>query len=118
MSKGLKKLVIALGVFIVVGGIAFVSGLVLASPPEVVAELAGPKKDWVGSWRSAAGKASTLAIDPQGNVKFVQNEGGSYTETLTAPIAAFDGNDMKFRALVKMTVPSASRRSRSAITGR
>jgi hypothetical protein len=70
-------------------------GLVLASPPAVVAELAGPKKDYVGSWTSVSGK-STLDIEPDGTMKLVQDENGT-KETLTAPIGAFAGNDMEIR---------------------
>jgi hypothetical protein len=70
-------------------------GLVLASPPEVVAELAGPKKEYVGSWTSVSGK-STLDIQADGAMKLVQDERGT-KETLTAPIAAFVGNDIEIR---------------------
>ena len=70
-------------------------GLVLVAPPEVVADLAGPKKDYVGSWVSASGK-STLDILSDGTLKLVQDEKGG-KETLTAPIAAFVGNDMELR---------------------
>jgi hypothetical protein len=122
VDKGLKKLLIALGIVVVIGSIvgtvvlfwvqkkvtevakdAADGGLVMVSPPEVVAELAGPKKAWVGEWRGV-GNASTLDIDAQGNVKLVRITGSS-TEKLTAPIAAFVGNDMEFRAVIKLTIP-------------
>ena len=74
-------------------------GLVLVSPPEVVTDLAGPKKDYVGSWTSASGK-STLDISPDGSLKLVQDERGT-KETLTAPIAAFLGNDIEIRVGLK-----------------
>jgi len=70
-------------------------GLVLVAPAEVVADLAGPKKDYVGSWTSASGK-STLDIQSDGSLKLVQDERGT-KETLTAPIAAFVGNDIEIR---------------------
>lgn len=70
-------------------------GLVLVAPAEVVAELAGPKKDYVGPWVSASGK-STLDILADGTLKLVQDENGG-KEELTAPIAAFVGNDMELR---------------------
>ena len=121
MDKGLKKLLIALGIVVVIGSIigtvvlfwvqkkvtevakgAADGGLVLVSPPEVVAELAGPRKSWVGDWRGI-GNASTLDIDAQGNVKFERITCSS-TEKITAPIAAFVGNDMEFRAVIKFTI--------------
>lgn len=70
-------------------------GLVLASPPEVTAELEGPKKDYVGAWTSASGR-SQLDIKADGSLALVQNEHGA-TEKLTAPIAAFAGNDIELR---------------------
>ncbi len=70
-------------------------GLVMVAPAEVVAELAGAKKDYVGSWTSASGK-STLDIQSDGSLKLVQDERGT-KETLTAPIAAFVGNDIELR---------------------
>jgi hypothetical protein len=126
-KKGLSGLAIALiviGVIAVIGlgtcvaGVFYVKAkaekfadsldggaLVLASPPEVKAELAGAKKDYVGSWKSA--KGSTLDLDPEGNLKLVRDEGGT-KETLTAPIAAFQGNDMQIKAFVTLTIPVTS----------
>ena len=122
MDKGLKKLLIAVAVVVAIGSIigtvilfwvqkkvtevaqgAADGGLVMVSPPEVVAELAGAKKGYVGEWRGV-GNASTLDIDPQGNVRFERITGGS-SEKLTAPIAAFVGSDMEFRAVIKLTIP-------------
>lgn len=77
-------------------------GLILVSPPEVVAELAGPKKDYVGTWTSESGK-STLDINPDGNFKLVQDERGS-KETLSAPIAAFAGSDLEVRLGITLKV--------------
>lgn len=71
-------------------------GLVLASPPEVVADLAGPKKDYVGAWTSESGK-STLVIQADGNFNMVLAEDGS-TEKINMAIAAFTGNDFEARA--------------------
>jgi hypothetical protein len=80
-------------------------GLVLVSPPEVKAELAGAKKEYVGSWKG--GKNSTLDIDADGNLKLVRDEGGA-KETITAPIAAFSGNDIQMKAFVTLTIPVTS----------
>ena len=120
MDKGLKKLAIALGVVVVIGSIAGVlllfwvqrkateiagnakdGGIVLVSPPEIVAELAGPKKGYVGQWR---GNDTVLDVDAQGNVRFERVTAAGSTEKITAPIAAFDGNDMKFRAFIEFTI--------------
>ena len=79
--------------------------VVLVSPPEVKAELAGAKKEYVGSWKSK--KDSTLDIDADGNLKLVRDEGGA-KETLTAPIAAFQGNDIQIKAFVTITIPVTS----------
>ncbi|MBX3230607.1 MAG: hypothetical protein KIT84_00205 [Labilithrix sp.] len=77
-------------------------GLVLVSPPEVVSELAGPKKDYVGAWRSTSGK-SALDIAADGGIHFKQDEGGSKQE-LTAPIAAFKGDDILVRLGIDFTI--------------
>lgn len=80
-------------------------GLVMVSPPAVKAELAGPKKEYVGSWKSARG--STLDIDADGNMKLVKDEdgdGGSH-EAITAPIASFRGDDIELKLLVTITIP-------------
>jgi flagellar basal body-associated protein FliL len=80
-------------------------GMVLVSPPEVKAELAGAKKDYVGSWKSVSGK-STFDIDAEGNMKLEKDEGGA-KEAYTMPIAAFRGNDIEARAVItfKIDVP-------------
>lgn len=70
-------------------------GLVLVAPPEVVTELSDPKKDYVGAWTSESEK-STLEIHSDGSFKLVQDERGT-KETLSAPIAAFIGNDLEIR---------------------
>ena len=79
-------------------------GLVLVAPPEVVAALAGPKKDYIGTWTSESGKSS-LAIQADGAMKWDQDERGT-KETITAPIAAFTGNDIElhFGLIVKIEV--------------
>lgn len=127
-KKGLSGLAIALiiiGILLVLGmgtcavGVYFVKkeankltegmadggGLMLESPAEVKAAIAGDKKDYVGSWKSARG--STLDIDADGNFKLVYDEGG-VKETLTAPIAAFRGNDIQIRVFVTITVAVSS----------
>ena len=120
MDKGLKKLLVVLGVVVVIGSIAGVvllfwvqkkatqvmgdakdGGIVLVSPPEVIAELAGPKKGYVGEWR---GPDTQLDVDAQGNVRFERVTAAGSTEKITAPIAAFAGNDMKFRAFIEFTI--------------
>ena len=75
--------------------------LVLAAPPDVLSALSGPKRDYVGVWKSEAG--STLSIDPSGNVLLDTREGGS-SKRLQAPIAAFSGNDIQMRAFVTITI--------------
>lgn len=119
MDKGLKKILVAVVVVVVIGsilgtiGLFWVQrkvadvakdvadgGLVMVSPPEIVAELAGAKKGYVGEWR---GRETTLDIDPQGNVRWVRGTGES-SEKLSAPIAAFIGDDMEFRAVIKITL--------------
>jgi hypothetical protein len=80
-------------------------GLVLQSPPDVRAALAGPKKDYVGSWRSKRG--STLVIDSLGNLALETDE-GSTKEKLNAPIAAFKGDDMEIHALVTIPIRVSS----------
>jgi hypothetical protein len=80
-------------------------GLVLASPPEVKAELAGAKKDYVGSWRST--KGSSLDIDAEGNIKMILAEGSAH-ESVTAAIAAFKGNDIEIHAIVTLAIPVTS----------
>lgn len=120
-KKGLSTLsivLIVIGVLFVLGlgtcvGGAFIlkskaeqlvdgGGLVLVSPPEVKAELAGVKRDYIGSWRSA--KGSTLDIDADGNIKMTIAEGGT-SETVTAVIAAFHGDDIQLKMLITLTIP-------------
>lgn len=77
--------------------------VVLASPPAVVAELAGAKKDYVGAWSSARG--STLRIDADGSMKFDKDEDGDgIKEKITAPIAAFRGDDLEVKMVVTLFV--------------
>ena len=95
-------------------------GLILSSPPEVVAALAGPKKDYVGAWTSESGK-STLTIQADGNFSLVQAEDGS-TEKINMAIAAFEGNDFEARAgltfKVAVSEPPHQAHSRWEMTAR
>jgi hypothetical protein len=75
-------------------------GMALVAPPEVKAELAGPKKDYVGNWKSAAG--STLSIDEDGQFQFNKTEGGK-TGNFNAPIGGFEGADIVVKIFVKIT---------------
>lgn len=77
-------------------------GPLKSSPPEVVAELAGAKKDYVGSWKSPSGK-STLEIRPDGGVIFVAHEKAEQ-ERIEGPIGAFHGKDMDVVALLHFTL--------------
>ncbi len=77
-------------------------GMVLVAPPEVKAELAGPKKDYVGSWRSLSGRSS-LDIDSDGNLRLEKDEGGG-KETYTMPIAAFRGDDIEVKPVVTLRI--------------
>jgi len=80
------------------------------SPPEVIAQLRGPKKAYVGSWSSARGKASHLDIGPRGGIWFRRDEGAPYKAPPTEGlIAAFEGNDIKVdgaeQETIRVTVP-------------
>jgi hypothetical protein len=83
-------------------------GLVLAAPPEVREALAGPKKDYVGAWRSGP---SSIDIDADGNVKYVKASGAS-KESITAPIAEFKGDSIVMRVglVIEITVTEPPRR--------
>jgi hypothetical protein len=83
------------------GELADGGGIVLASPPAVKAELAGPRKAYVGSWHGSGGD---LIIDADGNLKFDKHKASGMKESLNAPIAAFVGNDIEIRVLVRMVV--------------
>jgi hypothetical protein len=85
----------------IMAGLVDGGGLVLVSPSAVTAELAGSKKEYVGTWRSAQG--STLDIDPSGTVTFVKDEGG-VKKNLTAPIAEFHGDDIVIKIGLPMTL--------------
>ncbi len=82
--------------------VADAGGLVLVSPPAVVSELAGIKKDYVGSWASKGG--SKLVIGDQGTFLFENKETRGSTEKYSAPIAAFRGNDIELKVLVLVTI--------------
>jgi hypothetical protein len=78
-------------------------GLVMASPAAVTSELAGAKKAYVGSWKSAHG--STLDIDASGYMDYEKDEDGDGNkESIKAPIAAFHGDDMEVKLVVTLTV--------------
>jgi hypothetical protein len=100
-----------LGIGTCVGGYFWVKGKVsdlvdsgaldLVSPPAVTAALAGPKKDYIGSWTSKRGSA--LNIDSAGHMHYLKAEGGS-NEKLDVSIGAFVGDDIEVHVLVKVTV--------------
>ena len=119
-----KKGLGALGIVLIVLGVLFVLGLGtcvggyfwvktkvsdlveggsldLAAPAAVTSALAGPKKDYVGSWRSK--KGSVLDVDAAGHLHYEKAEGGS-SEKLDAPIGAFVGDDIELHLIVKVTV--------------
>jgi hypothetical protein len=79
-------------------------GVTLVAPPDVKEALAGPKKDYVGSWKSKRG--STLDIAETGEMRLNVDEGGG-KETLTAPIARFKGDDMEVHMIVTVTIAVA-----------
>jgi hypothetical protein len=78
----------------IMAGLVDGGGIVLSAPPAVTAELRGPKKNYVGAWRSARGSA--LDIDSAGNMTFENNESGM-KKKLSASIAEFRGDDMVIR---------------------
>ena len=76
-------------------------GIVLVSPPAVTAELAGAKKEYVGSWESA--KGSTMSIAANGNfIRELDEDGDRHKERTEAPIAAFVGDDMQVKLIVTL----------------
>ncbi len=75
-------------------------GLMLVAPPEVKADLAGPKKDYVGHWKSK--KGSSITIDAEGDMKVDKDEDGT-KESLQAPIVRFSGNDIVQKPLITIT---------------
>lgn len=81
-------------------------GLVLASPPEVTTALAGPKKDYVGSWHSKRG--STLDITSSGELHMKLDEVGGTKEEFNAPIAAFIGDDMDLKVGLELRIKVSS----------
>ena len=103
--------VLVLGVGTCVGGILWVKGKVsdlvdggsldLEAPLAVTSALAGPKKDFVGSWTSK--KGSVLDIDSSGRLRLQKAEGGGSTK-LEAPIGAFVGDDIELHLIVKVTI--------------
>jgi hypothetical protein len=76
-------------------------GMVLASPPEVKEALAGPRKDYVGTWTEDGG--SELFIDADGNLRWEKRHGGM-NQTITAPIAAFAGDDIEVKVMIKVVL--------------
>lgn len=81
-------------------------GLVLASPPDVISALGGAKKDYVGAWTSKSGR-STMTIAPNGEIHLKLNEGES-KEEITAPIAAFIGDDIDIKVGLELRIKVTS----------
>ncbi len=79
------------------GGFAFVT----ESPPEVRAELAGPRRDYVGSWRSDEG--SSIDIEENGALSY-SKVGGQRTTRYSLPIAAFNGDDIVCKAMLTLVI--------------
>ena len=77
-------------------------GIPDASPADVIADLAGPKKDYVGEWTSPSGK-STLHVAANGEVDFHGHE-KTMDEHVEGPIAGFTGNDMDFKLGIRFTL--------------
>ncbi|MBP9113680.1 MAG: hypothetical protein KBF88_12785 [Polyangiaceae bacterium] len=75
-------------------------GAMLVSPPAVISELAGPKKGYVGSWTAADG--STLEISAAGQFS-LQKRGGGNNSNISAPIAAFAGDNIVVNLFVTLT---------------
>jgi hypothetical protein len=75
--------------------------LVLTSPPAVKAALAGPKKDYVGSWHGPNG--SELTLDHDGNLKLKKHKGAA-KENFEGAVAAFAGNDMELHLVAKIVI--------------
>jgi len=75
--------------------------LVLVSPPEVKAALAGPKAAYVGAWKGAG--ENSLTIDQDGAIAFSKNSGGS-NSNMNAAIAAFRGDNIELKAFVTVTL--------------
>lgn len=97
----------------IMAGLVDGGGFVLTSPPAVTAELAGSKKDYVGSWQNAQG--TTLEIQANGNVSFAKNENG-VKKNMNAPIAEFHGDDI----VIKVGIPIVIRVTKPphAVSGR
>jgi hypothetical protein len=77
--------------------------LVLESPPEVKAALAGAKSAYVGSWTSTTGSA--LVIEPSGHMRVDRRGAGVRGATnVELPIAAFQGDDIIAKAIVTITL--------------
>jgi hypothetical protein len=81
-------------------------GLVLVSPPAVKSELAGPKADYVGSWRASNG--SELDIAPDGNVHYLKKDPSGTSETIDAPIASFRGDDIEIKIGISIWIRVSS----------
>jgi hypothetical protein len=77
-------------------------GIAISSPPEVVTELNGPKKDYIGSWLSTSNKSSLVILE-NGHMVYHRNEGQN-KEEITAPIAKFSGNNIECHFGVKITI--------------
>lgn len=78
-------------------------GLAVAQSPEQVrAQLAGDKRDYVGSWRSDRG--SQLEIGEDGSLSIVKAESAGARTQLNLPIAGFRGEDIVCRAFVTLVI--------------
>ena len=76
-------------------------GFVVSSPDQVRAELKGPRKDYVGHWRTDNG--STLDISSTGELAY--NRIGEHGHTsYTMPIAGFNGADIVCKAFITITI--------------
>jgi hypothetical protein len=80
------------------GGLAFVT----ESPSEVRTELAGPRSNYVGSWRSDQG--SSLDIEEDGALSYSKVAGRGTTTRYSLPIAAFDGDDIVCKAMLTLVI--------------
>jgi hypothetical protein len=81
--------------------------VVVVSPEAVKVDLEGPKKSYVGRWRSSKGLA--LDIDGDGHLLYERDEDGDgHLEKIEGPIAAFKGDDIELMMIVKFTIHVAS----------
>jgi len=77
-------------------------GVVVQSPEEVRAALAGEKRDYVGSWHSERG--SSLEIKEDGSLSLAKAESAGRSTRFSLPIAAFRGDDIVCKAGFAMVI--------------